>query len=84
MKVGAIFGLYGLKTSRDGFNDWHVSVFELGQTRQARFALVAAQFFVPLIRHAAPSFDGIAYTSEWGCSLVKIAHFEIRPMLFSN
>jgi hypothetical protein len=76
MKVGAIFGLYGLKTSRDGFNDWHLSVFGLGQTRQARFAaLGAAQFFVPLIRHAAPSFDGIPHNSEWGCSLVKIAHF---------
>jgi hypothetical protein len=76
MKVGAIFGLYGLKTSRDGFNDWHLSVFGLGQTRQARFAaLGAAQFFVPLIRHAAPSFDGIPHNIEWGCSLVKIAHF---------
>jgi hypothetical protein len=55
MKVGAVLGLYGLKTSRDGFNDWHLSVFRLGQTRQARFAaLGTAQFFVPLIRHAAP------------------------------
>jgi hypothetical protein len=39
MKVGAILGLHGFKTSRDKFNSWHPSLFEL---RQAGHTSVAA------------------------------------------
>jgi hypothetical protein len=42
MKVGAVLGLHGFKTSRDKFNGWHPSLFELRQAGHTRVAALRA------------------------------------------
>jgi hypothetical protein len=42
MKVGAKLGLHGFEASRDQFNSWHPSVFELRQAGHTRVAALRA------------------------------------------